>query len=365
MKKIQEFLGTIKSLKDSIDPADLPRLENELKLLQAVKRRYEPDMVELAAKLSEAKTRKEAIATEKAGVRAELNEYERSITAGLGTAINNYLRRLAAGFRINYRPPDHRGGREPSASYNILINEVAISLRSGAGELDKPNFRNTLSGGDKSTLALALFLAKVNADPELGETIVVLDDPFTSLDEFRRRFTAIEVRNLCRRALQTIVLSHEKYFLRHLWEKIDQGIVSSLALQTGAPGVTTIAPYNIEAETRPRHVTERMTLDEFVEGEPHNPSHIRTRLRTVCEHFYRSGDASLFPQSASLDQIIRALETAPEDHPYKGALDELRDINEYSRSDSHAAVQGDQAEASSIEELKEWCRRVLELTRGI
>src|SRR5690606_8850952 len=108
-----------------------------------------------------------------------------------------------------------------------------------------------------------------------------------------------------------------------------------------------------------------MKLDEFVEGEPHDPSHVRTRLRTVCEHFYRSGDPGLFAPDASLDQIIRALEAAPEDHPYKGALEDLRDVNEYSRGDSHAAVRGDQAEESSIEELKEWCRRVLDLTRGM
>lgn len=56
---------------------------------------------------------------------------------------------------------------------------------------------------------------------------------------------------------------------------------------------------------------------------------------------------------------------AIEDHPYKGALEDLRDVNEYSRGDSHAAVRGDQAEESSIEELKEWCRRVLDLTRGM
>ncbi len=361
--KIENFLTAIKTLKESIDPAELPRLENDLKLLQAAKRRFEDDITALATKLGECKTKREAIAEEKAEVRAALDEHERTITADLGTAINTYLKRLAAGFRIDYRAPDYRGGREPSASYNILIKEVPVSPRSV--DLDKPSFRNTLSGGDKSTLALALFLATVKADANLGDTIVVLDDPFTSLDEFRRRFTAIEVRKLCGRALQTIVLSHEKYFLRHVWDKIDHGIISSLALQAGAPGITTIAPFDIEAETQPRHITERMELGEFIEGEPLNSTHIRTRLRTVCEHFYRSGDSSLFAQDASLDQIIRALETAPEDHPYQGALEELRDINGYSRGDSHAAVRGDPAEDSSIEELKEWCRRVLDLTRGM
>ena len=97
-----------------------------------------------------------------------------------------------------------------------------MSPRSTSDNLAEASFRNTLSAGDKSTLALALFLAKVNADSALGETIVVLDDPFTSLDNFRRQFTAIEIRKLCGRAAQTIVLSHDKNFLRLLWEKIDR-----------------------------------------------------------------------------------------------------------------------------------------------
>jgi wobble nucleotide-excising tRNase len=362
--QVQAITEKIRSIKDTIDPAALPSLENQLKLLHAAKRRYEPEIVTQTASLIVCRKRKTEIAKEKAEVREALNKHGEAITAALGTAINTYLKRLNAGFRIDYQPPDYRG-KEPSASYNILIREVPIAPRSGAGALDKPSFRNTLSGGDKSTLALALFLAKVNADPYIADTIVVLDDPFTSLDEFRRRFTAIEIRRLCGRALQTIVLSHEKYFLRHLWEKIDHSIICSLALQTGAQGVTTIAPYDIQAETRPRHVSERMKLDEFVEGEPHDPSHVRTRLRTVCEHFYRSGDPSLFTPDATLDQIIRILGSAPDEHPYKGALEDLRDINEFSRGDNHAAIHGDQSEDSSIEELKEWCRRVLDLTRGM
>ena len=258
--------------------------------------------------------------------------------------------------------PDYRG-REPSASYNILIKEVPVSPRSG--DLDKPSFRNTLSAGDKSTLALALFLAKVNSDPAVGETIVVLDDPFTSLDSFRRQFTAIEIRRLAAVLCRPSRSRTDKSFLRLLWDKIDQSTISSLALQTGAPGMTTIAPYDIEAETQPRHVTERMKLEEFIEGEPHEPNYIRTRLRTVCEDFYRRGDPFLFGEAASLDQIIRLLEGQPADHPYKGAIEELRDINEYSRGEGHAAIEGNPAEDTSVEELREFCRRVLDLTHGM
>lgn len=358
------YLGKIKAVKDSIDPSQLPRLDNELKLLQATKRRHEPDVTALATTLAANAARKDAIANEKATLRDALNAHGRAITTTLGTTINAYLARLNAGFRIDYREPDYRG-KEPAASYQILINEVAVSPRSANDAVDQPSFRNTLSAGDKSTLALALYLAKISADPLLKDTIVVLDDPFTSLDHFRRQFTAIEIRKLCEKSAQTIVLSHDKNFLRLLWDKIDRAAIKAIALQTGAPGITTFAPLDIEAATQPRHVTERMEIEEFVEGEPHAPNYIRTRLRTVCEDFYRKGDPALFHEAASLEEIIRILDAAPATHPYKGALEELRDINEYSRADSHAAVAGNPAEETTDEELKGFCRKILHLTRGM
>ena len=337
---IEAHVAKIKALKESVDETKLPRLEKELKTLQAAKRRHEGETGAVIKRLEGHEATKKRIAKEKAEEKKELNEHGRVITETLGKTINSYLGRLNAGFRIDYREPNYQG-KEPAASYQILINDVPVSPRSTSENLAEASFRNTLSAGDKSTLALALFLAKLNADPALGESIVVLDDPFTSLDNFRRQFTAIEIRKLCGQAAQTVVLSHDKNFLRLLWEKIDQRTIKCVAIQTGAPGMTTIAPYDIESETRPRHITERMKIEEFVEGEPYEAGYIRTRLRTVCEDFYRRGDPGLFREAASLEEIIRILEDAPEEHPYKGVIEDLCDINEYSRGEHHAEVEDD------------------------
>ena len=72
----------------------------------------------------------------------------------------------------------------------------------------------------------------------------------------------------------------------------------------------------------------------------------------------------LFGEAATLDEIIRKLEAAPADHPYKGALEKLRDINQYSRCDNHAAYQGNPSEELSIEELRGFCHELIDLTRG-
>ena len=361
---VEAHVAKVKTLKESLDESKLPQLEKELKTLQAAKRRHENETVAVIKRLGDHEATKTRIAEEKADEKKALNEHGRLITKTLGGTINSYLRRLNAGFKINYREPNYQG-KEPAASYQILINDVPVSPRSRSEDLTEASFRNTLSAGDKSTLAIALFLAKLNADPALGMTIVVLDDPFTSLDNFRRQFTANEIRKLCSQAAQTVVLSHDKNFLRLLWEKIDRNRIQCIAIQTGAPGMTTIAPYDIELETRPRYVTERMKIEEFVEGEPHDAAHIRARLRTVCEDFYRRGDPGLFSETASLEKIIRRLNDAPEDHPYKGVIEDLRDINEYSRGEHHAEIGDDPAADSSEEELKGFCRQVLKLTCGM
>ncbi len=359
-----EYNRKVDAVKATVDAGQLESLTIELKTLQARKHRFEAEIITMVTDLQTKRQRKGEIAKEKAKLRGELTAHGKTITESLGKTINAYLKRLNAGFRIDYREPDYRG-KEPAASYQILINEVPVSPRASGDTTGAPSFRNTLSAGDKSVLALALFLAQCNADTDLSETIIVLDDPFTSLDNFRRQFTAIEIRRICDRAKQTIVLSHDKGFLRLLWDKIDQKLIRSFALQTGAPGVTTITPYDIPGSTKPRHVTERMKIEEFIEGEPHELSYIRSRLRTVCEDFYRKGDPGLFGEAATLDQIIRALEVAPADHPFKGALENLKDINTYSRVENHAEIDGDPYGDTNPDELKGFCELVLDLTRGM
>ncbi len=298
---VSSTVAEIERLRRTLDESQLSSLQSELKALKVAKRRHDADVVALVTKLETVRKRKGEIASDRERLRTELNEHGRAIAETLGRSINGYLRRLSAGFRIDYQAPDYRG-KEPAASYQILINELPVSPRSGK-ERDKPSFRNTLSAGDKSVLALAFFLARVNAEADLPKTIVVLDDPFTSLDQFRRQFTAIEIRNLSYKAAQTVVLSHDKWFLRLLWEKLDHSIISSIALQTGVLGMSTIAPYNIPDATQPRHVTERMKISEFADGEDYDMSYIRTRLRTVCEDFYRRGDPELSAKRIALRRL--------------------------------------------------------------
>ena len=61
-------------------------------------------------------------------------------------------------------------GGVATSSYQLMINNVAVEVGNGNADACriKPSFKNTLSSGDKATLALALFIADLERDPASG-----------------------------------------------------------------------------------------------------------------------------------------------------------------------------------------------------
>jgi wobble nucleotide-excising tRNase len=361
--ELETHRAKLSAVREGHAAKNLDVLRSELAALAARRLRADATVLSAITAREQADLNKTRYTNERTRLRGELTAYSNKVAESLGKAINAYLYRLGAGFKIDYQAPNFRG-KEPSASYHILINNVAVPPRSEDDSIAQPSFRNTLSTGDKSVLALAFFLASLAADAKLDETIVVLDDPFTSLDEFRRTFTANEIKKLTTASKQVIVLSHDKTFLRLLWERIDQQLITAVAIQTGAPGISTLTPFDISTSTLPRHVTERAKMIEFIDDTVGEPAEIRALLRKVMEHFYRQADPINVAPNETLDGIIRFMKSAPDDYTFKAAYDDLESINFYTRNFHHAPVLGSAVEQTAVEELKTYCRLVRDLTRG-
>jgi wobble nucleotide-excising tRNase len=80
-------------------------------------------------------------------------------------------------------------GRTPRAAYSFEIRGKEVEPGGDRTPAGTPCFRNTLSAGDRSTLALAFFIAQLKARSDLSDLIVLSDDPFTSLDTFCQHWT--------------------------------------------------------------------------------------------------------------------------------------------------------------------------------
>lgn len=74
------------------------------------------------------------------------------------------------------------------------------------------------SESDKRSLALAIFLAKINQLGNKLENIIVLDDPVVSFDENRMKVSADIISELSNTHCQVILLTHFRSFVGKLYE---------------------------------------------------------------------------------------------------------------------------------------------------
>lgn len=99
---------------------------------------------------------------------------------------------------------------EENESENILIKYKD-------DEKIKTRLRNTLSEGEKTALAFAYFISKVNTEvSDKQKVIVVIDDPISSLDDNRLYQTAYLIHEEFIIYRQLFVLSHNLLFLKYL-----------------------------------------------------------------------------------------------------------------------------------------------------
>jgi wobble nucleotide-excising tRNase len=223
MRVCEEANAKIAPIKEQAASSNLSALQTDLDSLKRIKVRHSDPYDEICRKYLEAVEEKQKTERARDAAREDLNQYQLQVFPQYEAAINDYLGKFHAGYRLgSVSSRNTRSGA--TCDYKVLINNVSVSLSTNAG----PSFRNTLSAGDRNTLALAFFFASLEQDSDLVSKIVVIDDPMTSLDEHRSLTTRQEIITLTGRVAQVIVMSHEKRFLCALWEaasRIDRAAI--------------------------------------------------------------------------------------------------------------------------------------------
>jgi len=105
--------------------------------------------------------------------------------------------------------------------FTIDLNEENetenILIKYKDDEKIKNRLRNTLSEGEKTALAFAYFVSKVDAEVnDKQKVIVIIDDPISSLDDNRLYQTAYLIHENFIQYRQLFVLSHNLLFLKYL-----------------------------------------------------------------------------------------------------------------------------------------------------
>ncbi len=186
---LTDLNSTLEVVKEDAREANIASLVRDLSLLKVAKVRHESDVDKLCKEYLSERKNKETTEQRREAARDKLNLHRQAAFPAYGIAINDFLGRFNASFRLG--PVDAvntRGGS--AANYELLIDGNAVPL---TGKPGQPSFGNTLSAGDRSTLALAFFFASLESDPDLSKKVIVIDDPMTSLDEHRVLHTLQEI----------------------------------------------------------------------------------------------------------------------------------------------------------------------------
>jgi len=327
--------------KKSLEGTSVAQVKNDLLRLQAIKARYTPETVKACNEHKAELINREQLEKQKEAARDKLDDYTKTVIPTYEQTINKLLKNFQAGFRITGTAHAYPGG-VPSSSFQILINDAAVELGDAKTAVNEPSFRNTLSSGDKSTLALAFFLAQLEHDPDKAHRIVIFDDPFNSQDSFRKEHTVQQVRKCGESCSQVIVLSHDRTFLRRVHDHLAQRGLETKCLQLARMGerLTRILPWDIEEATQTQYQAGLSTLSDFYNSAEGTPVDISAKMRSVLETYCRMLYPSLFDKDDMLGAICGKIRDAGPTHELAPFYDDIDGINEYSRDHHHGDKPG-------------------------
>ena len=302
---------------------------------------------------------------QKQRIRAALDTHTKSVVRPYENSINQYLIAFNAGFSIAETRHAYPGGVATS-SYQLVINATPVDVGDGKTSLGRPSFKNTLSAGDRTTLALAFFLAQLARDPAIASRIVVFDDPFNSQDAFRRRQTVHEIMKIARRCAQVIVLSHDATFIKQVWDKAPPSERVALTIADHRAQGSKIMPVDLERACQGRTATDIDDLQSYLSTGAGAPVDIVRKMRVVLETHCRTTYSSSFAANDWLGGMVGKIRDGGDTHPAQDLYDELDQINDYT-SQYHHGEDHDDATPDEIDpvELTGYTRRTLRIANAL
>jgi len=349
---------------------DLVPLQQAVAALEASNRRHKQDVVDAYAAHDTAARAKSAAKRSKQAANDALRVQSNALLEQYGVRINELLELFTANFRIVCGGNNNNfvtfGGGQPSGQLAIeILGQKIASSPADAADAARPSLANTLSGGDRSALALAFFLAKVEQEPDLADSIVVFDDPFHSQDRSRQSRTIERIHALARAAKQVFVFSHDLDFARAVTPI--HGVRTRTYKLDPLADRTTLECKELDMLPSRAYERKYSELSDFIA----NPGNYGDRLpgvaltlRTILEEYLHLK----FPlrwtdRDFWFGTMIGEIESAVQGDPLfscKGLLVDLNDVNNYSKRFHHRST-GVIADVTDARELITYAKQTLKI----
>ncbi len=328
-REMAEGQKTVLSRSDTAEIAErLCHLENQ-------KVRFEPLAQDLIARRSALVEKRLKLDGEKTELKKAIDEHAARVVGKYQNGINHYLDFFGCDVRIESVEPRFPSGKA-SVQYKLRAHGHEIPL--GFSE-DEPCFETVLSEGDKNTLALSFFFARLKDCETLAGRVVVLDDPVNSLGSSRRGLIEAVIRDLRTRGAQLIVLTHDERLAALMWRDKKLKDIVSLQVERTARNGSRLKPWDVERATQSEYVENYLTLVDYLgNGGDHKKAAgcIRPYLEQRLRYLYPGPP---FQTRDSLGQMIgRIRDSVPGArlHVLQAKLSDLESINDAALPSHHA-----------------------------
>lgn len=282
--------------------------------------------------------------------------------------------------RIHELKKDNKGHKGATRiTYVIAFININLSVLNDNQKI----FEHVLSAGDKSALALAFFLSKYKGKNSDG-SIVVLDDPISSLDIHRKNATVIEIKKLINNDYQTFVLSHDPFFLSELMKhSILSKVTKCYEIKVKYEDINPYDPHSaqyllshlahiddFESYVLHSYHKEYYKLKEFVaSAAEENKAEVARSIRPILEAYMRF----IFPTHFSHDTWLGGMIMKIRDEDNKTSvfydkynrLSSIEKINEFSKDYHHADGFDTKIQSLDIQTVKNYAKETLYFITGL
>lgn len=292
-------------------------LEGQLATVRLRKARHSLEVAAIVEERRQADELRTNCETAKNTARLELDALMRDLLTHYQGGINHWLGHFGAPFKVGDLGFTYQGGTTPRTEYAILLRgRSVVAGRKNAKEL---SFQSVLSDGDKRTLALAFFLARVQADAGAATSIVVLDDVFASLDKHRRLQTMAAVGELTKMCAQVIVMGHDGYFLRDLARRLSEKKLAeplTLQIRRAAGDFSELDQCDLNELCASTYYKRYREVDEYLAGVPTpNLLPVAQALRPLVEGSLHRRFPGLIKDGVTFGVVLDQIKSATAGHP--------------------------------------------------
>lgn len=323
IQKITEY-------KESLRGINIEQLEQQIFNLQLSKTRHSNDIVSLLNQLNTSEQQLNTAQIEKQNKKNILNQVMQTTLNSYKDRINELLLRFGAQFSIPNIDFNYRGSLR--SDYSLEMRGSNIALNGGV-----PDFKTSLSEGDKRTLAFAFFIASTEADPDLANKLIVIDDPMCSLDLNRKNQTQTVLIRLYQNSKQVIIIAHDIHFLRNLRDKIrrierNENNIKFLKLKSVANLYSDFEAIDPDKECESAYFKSHRLLGEFMNGNAQSSMEVARSIRPMLEGYLHRRFPGLIDPGIVFGEVVRKINNSQPPSPLvhaKNITVELNEINNY------------------------------------